>query len=358
VRVMAGADKRAKLLSGLLAAKGGASGDAGQLAEPEHASVIQITKRRLGEDRASEASPAPAPSVLYNKGAATASTFRPSYWSFDHEEHAKPTAEPASVEPAPPPPPVATAPVAQTHPQARKPLPVNLVVGFGCLALVVSTTFFVLSFWHRAEPPAIPPEPAKIATATTPAAAVLPLPQPPPAETPAPSPAPTAPAPAPAAASPALAVEAAAPPQQAAVATVPVPAAPAPAPVASDPPPTPAVTAPPAAAAVEPAPAAAAAPTAGSNPQAAALLARGDDLLATGDVAAARLFYQRAAEQGSAAAATAVGQTYDPAVLGLLRVRGARGDPQMAAEWYRKAIAAGDRQAEIRLKRLLARAPG
>ncbi len=88
------------------------------------------------------------------------------------------------------------------------------------------------------------------------------------------------------------------------------------------------------------------------------MLARGDDLLATGDVAAARLFYQRAAEQGNAAAATAVGQTYDPAILDLLRVRGVRGDAQLAAEWYRKAMAAGDRQAEIRLKRLLARTPG
>ncbi|HKF74381.1 MAG TPA: hypothetical protein VKB68_21715, partial [Stellaceae bacterium] len=109
--------------------------------------------------------------------------------------------------------------------------------------------------------------------------------------------------------------------------------------------------------AAAPAPAASQAPS-GDSQQAAALLARGDDLLATGDVAAARLFYQRAAELGSAPAATAVGQTYDPGVLEVLRVRGARGDPQTAAEWYRKAIAAGDRQAEIRLKRLLARTPG
>lgn len=104
-----------------------------------------------------------------------------------------------------------------------------------------------------------------------------------------------------------------------------------------------------------PAPAAAAAV---DTQQAEALLARGDDMMATGDVVAARLFYQRAAELGSAAAATAVGQTYDPGVLELLRVRGARGDVQVAAEWYRKAIAAGDRQAEIRLKRLLARSAG
>src|SRR5438876_5112859 len=135
---MAGADKRAKLLSDLLAAKGGASAASGQSAEPERASVIQIAKRRLGEDRASEA-PA-AQNVLYNKGAATASTFRPSYWSFDHTEQAEPTAESARVEPAPPAPAPA---VAQTQSQTKKPLPVNFVIGFGCLALVVSTTLFV-----------------------------------------------------------------------------------------------------------------------------------------------------------------------------------------------------------------------
>ena len=321
---MAGADKRAKLLSDLLAAKGGASAASGQSSEPERASVIQIAKRRVGEDRASEA-PA-AQNVLYNKGAATASTFRPSYWSFDHTEQAEPAAQSLSVEPVPPTPPSpAPAPaVAHTQSQTRKPLPVNFVIGFGCLALVVSTTFFVASFWHRGEVSTVRPEPVQTTTASAPTTSVVPLPPHPQAE--------------PATPPPAL-------------------AAPVPAPVASDPP-APVVAAPAAEAAAEPTPAAAAAPAISSNPQADALLARGDDLLATGDISAARLFYQRAAEQGSAAAATAVGQTYDPAVLELLRVRGARGDAQIAAEWYRKAIAAGDRQAEIRLKRLLARTPG
>src|SRR5207248_1132196 len=130
---MAGADKRATLLSDLLAAKGGASAASRQSAEPERASVLPIAKRRVSEDRGSEA-PA-AQNVLYNKGAATASTFRPSYWSFDHTEQAEPTAEPPSVEPAPPSP--APAPVVLNTPSpARRPLPVNFVIGFGCLALV------------------------------------------------------------------------------------------------------------------------------------------------------------------------------------------------------------------------------
>src|ERR1051326_6440764 len=150
---MAGADKRAKLLSDLLAAKDGASAASGQSAVPERTSVIPIAKRRLGEDRATEARA--AQNVLYNKGAATASTFRPSYWSFDHTERAEPAAESASVEPAPPSPAPAP-PVAHTQSQTRNPLPVNFVIGFGALALVVSTAFFVASFWHRGEGAAVP----------------------------------------------------------------------------------------------------------------------------------------------------------------------------------------------------------
>jgi hypothetical protein len=345
-RAVAGADKRAKLLSDLLAAKGAAAGDAGRPAQPERAAVIPIAKHRTGDDRPVEA-PAP-PGVLYSKGAATASSFRPSYWSFDHDEPAEPKSAPVKVQPAPAPVP---APVARVAPKS-KPLPINFVVAFGCVALCLSTTLFVLSQRHRGEPPiAMAAEPASV-----PAAPVVAPPPAPPAE-PAPAPAPVAPAPAP----PPAALAAAATPV---VSALPPVASDPPAPVATPPvvePPTQpapaaASTAPPA---PVPAPASALpAPPAVDTQQAEALLARGDDMLVTGDVAAARLFYQRAAELGSAAAATAVGQTYDPGVLELLRVRGARGDAQMAAEWYRKAIAAGDRQAEIRLKRLLARAPG
>lgn len=99
-------------------------------------------------------------------------------------------------------------------------------------------------------------------------------------------------------------------------------------------------------------------PVAVSSPEIETLLARGDELLANGDVAAARLFYQRAAEKGSAAAATAVGQTYDPNFLDQVHIRGARGDARTAGEWYSRAIAAGDRQAELRLRKLMAKPPG
>ena len=46
-----------------------------------------------------------------------------------------------------------------------------------------------------------------------------------------------------------------------------------------------------------------------------ALLERGDSLIAKGDVASARLFYERAAEGGEGQAALRLGESYDPAFL-------------------------------------------
>ena len=347
---MASADKRAKLLSDLLAAKGVDTGPA----ELERAAVIPIAKRRPGDEHESEV-PA-APSALYSKGAATASTFRPSYWSFDHNQ-AEAEPAPAKAEPAPPPAPTLAAPAAGVS--KSRPLPINFVVAFGCVALLVSTTLFVLS-QRGVEMPAAPQTPSTIAAAAPMPATAPVAPLPPALAEPVAAVPPPVPNPRPGASAPPAAVGTAPTP---AAATPPSPVASTPAPVVSDPLPVIAEPAAKAAGPADSASVAASAPAPGPAPSAGtqqvdALLARGDDLLATGDVAAARLFYQRAAELGSAAAATAVGQTYDPGVLELLRVRGTRGDAQMATEWYRKAIAAGDRQAEIRLKRLLARASG
>ncbi|NKE44959.1 hypothetical protein HB662_09225 [Roseomonas frigidaquae] len=71
------------------------------------------------------------------------------------------------------------------------------------------------------------------------------------------------------------------------------------------------------------------------------LIARGDEMLARGDISAARLLYTRAASAGSAAAATAMGRSFDPAVLGELGARGIRPDPEQAAYWYRRATELG-----------------
>jgi TPR repeat protein len=84
----------------------------------------------------------------------------------------------------------------------------------------------------------------------------------------------------------------------------------------------------------------------------AALMHRGDEMLAVGDIATARLLYERVAASGSAPAATAVGGTYDPEVLVLLGVRGIQPDPAMAVTWYRRAADLGDAEATARLKRL------
>ncbi|MDB5377384.1 MAG: hypothetical protein JWR00_1830 [Rubritepida sp.] len=67
------------------------------------------------------------------------------------------------------------------------------------------------------------------------------------------------------------------------------------------------------------------------------LIARGDEMLARGDISGARLFYGRAASAGSAAAARAMGRSFDPEVLNRLGVRGIRPDPEQARQWYQRA---------------------
>jgi hypothetical protein len=83
-----------------------------------------------------------------------------------------------------------------------------------------------------------------------------------------------------------------------------------------------------------------------------ALVRRGNAMLAVGDISAARLLFERAAQAGHAAAATAVGRTYDPAALAQIGARGIRADPELAATWYRRAVALGDPEATQRLQRL------
>ena len=75
-------------------------------------------------------------------------------------------------------------------------------------------------------------------------------------------------------------------------------------------------------------------------------------MFAAGDVSAARLFYERAAIGGSAAGATGVGKTHDPAFLSRINAFGIRFDPSAAATWYRKAVTLGDPEAERLLRRL------
>jgi TPR repeat protein len=70
------------------------------------------------------------------------------------------------------------------------------------------------------------------------------------------------------------------------------------------------------------------------------LLARGDSFLHAGDVASARLFYERAADAGDWQAAIRMGATFDPAFLGRVGVRTVS-DPSKAQSWYRHALDLG-----------------
>jgi TPR repeat protein len=82
------------------------------------------------------------------------------------------------------------------------------------------------------------------------------------------------------------------------------------------------------------------------------LVKRGKDLIATGDLAAARLMLRKAADANNAEAALALAATYDPSVLRELKVYGFTPDAAMARVWYEKAIELGSPAAPRRLEML------
>jgi len=391
---MAGSDQRGQLSSGLLAKGAGAL----KLASETAADAESASEAARNESGAE---------LLYNKGDASASTFRPSYWSY--ERRAGEGTSGANITP------IAAARAGRGGSDAlqeRAAMPVKphwysrtlniAVLSFSTAALLASAAFFVLSLQHQGtvSPPAATTTPAPTNVVAPPTAvaeqpaAVAALPSSPPASTVAspsnaPSPAavppakPSAPAPAVtgAGASPSSGSAASGPPSTPpAPPSVPTPTTP-PAMAGAATPESPAATPAPsvATAAAEPGtgpaptpakipPAIAVAPAVTAEPPAAdtasagsedethdigPLIARGDELRATGDFSAARRFYELAAEQGSAAAARAVGETYDPEVLEEAHALGVRGDALTAASWYRKAIEGGDDTAAQRLLRLI-----
>jgi len=85
------------------------------------------------------------------------------------------------------------------------------------------------------------------------------------------------------------------------------------------------------------------------------LIGLSEKLLAKGDVEAARILLQPAAEARDARAALALGSTYDPIVLAILQAHGVAADVSLALDWYKKAQEFGSREAQERL-RLLATA--
>jgi protein involved in polysaccharide export with SLBB domain len=89
-----------------------------------------------------------------------------------------------------------------------------------------------------------------------------------------------------------------------------------------------------------------------SDTERAALLARGDALLSTGDATSARLFYERAAAAGDGLAALRLGETFDPVFLGRARLRDVPSDLATAVSWYHRAQDLGVTGAEVLLKGL------
>jgi len=79
---------------------------------------------------------------------------------------------------------------------------------------------------------------------------------------------------------------------------------------------------------------------------------RGQELIYFGDIVSARLVFQRAAEAGDAAAAVAMGSTYDPLMLAKYGISGPTADVNKARSWYEKAKALGSTEAPDRLKLL------
>jgi hypothetical protein len=84
----------------------------------------------------------------------------------------------------------------------------------------------------------------------------------------------------------------------------------------------------------------------------ATLLKRAQGLLDTGDLSAARLLLERAADAHEAKAAFILAQTYDPAVLGTADARSIAPNPEAARLWYQKAAQYGSQEAQQRLTQM------
>jgi hypothetical protein len=82
------------------------------------------------------------------------------------------------------------------------------------------------------------------------------------------------------------------------------------------------------------------------------LVRQGEQLVSAGDLVAARIVLQRAAEAGNVTAALALATTYDPVVIAKLGVIGVEGDVEKARNWYQEAERLGSAEATRRLRNL------
>lgn len=81
-------------------------------------------------------------------------------------------------------------------------------------------------------------------------------------------------------------------------------------------------------------------------------ITKGNELLAEGDIATARLYYQRGVDAGLHEGALAMAATFDPAELARLGALGIAGDTKAARHWYERARELGAPEAAERLRRL------
>jgi hypothetical protein len=88
------------------------------------------------------------------------------------------------------------------------------------------------------------------------------------------------------------------------------------------------------------------------SPEAPRLIARARALLGQGNVGAARVVLERAADKGSALATFMLAETYDPDVLSAWGTYGTRGEVTRARELYTKAHAGGIQEAKNRFNAL------
>jgi len=79
------------------------------------------------------------------------------------------------------------------------------------------------------------------------------------------------------------------------------------------------------------------------------LIERASGLLGQGNIGAARIVLERAAESGNARASFMLAETYDPAILSAWGTYGTRGEAAKAREHYAKAHAGGIQEAKGRL---------
>ncbi|MCW2220020.1 chromosome segregation ATPase [Bradyrhizobium japonicum] len=86
--------------------------------------------------------------------------------------------------------------------------------------------------------------------------------------------------------------------------------------------------------------------------EAARLIARASALLGQGNIGAARVVLERAAENDNARARFMLAETYDPVVLSAWGTYGTRGEAAKARELYAKAQSGGIREAKDRLEAL------